>query len=295
MGVAGRVKTGYDARRKPQASGGRATRGHGDSMDELANIGNFSAIFFVGELVRYVLIAGLIIGLIWLGSGWTRARKIQRRIAGWREIAFELRHSLASIVVYTLIAAFVLVLVIHGHAWLIPDPPLGEFLLAQVGLMVFHDTWFYWTHRALHSRALFRSLHLVHHRSKTPTVWTAYSFSLGEAFIQGAFLPIWVVLVPTSPMGYVVFFTHQLIRNCAQHSGYELAWPGFTRSRWTGWLATATHHDLNHSEGAHNFGLWFTWWDRLMGTLHPHYHERFEAVARPWFGSRADPEAVAAE
>jgi uncharacterized protein (DUF2147 family) len=58
--------------------------------------------------------------------------------------------------------------------------------------------------------------------------------------------------------------------------------PGFTR-HWLGrWFTTTVHHDLHHSEGRHNFGLYFTWWDRLMGTEHPDYHARFEAVARPW-------------
>jgi sterol desaturase/sphingolipid hydroxylase (fatty acid hydroxylase superfamily) len=40
------------------------------------------------------------------------------------------------------------------------------------------------------------------------------------------------------------------------------------------------HHDLHHSEGRHNFGLYFTWWDRMMGTEHPDYHARFETVAQ---------------
>ncbi|MDB5704262.1 MAG: sterol desaturase, partial [Sphingomonas bacterium] len=57
------------------------------------------------------------------------------------------------------------------------------------------------------------------------------------------------------------------------------AWSGFTRSPLTGWLTTTTHHDLHHSEGRHNFGLYFTWWDRWMGTEHPKYHARFENIA----------------
>ena len=28
-----------------------------------------------------------------------------------------------------------------------------------------------------------------------------------------------------------------------------------------------------------NFGLYFTFWDRLMGTEHPDYHARFAAAA----------------
>jgi hypothetical protein len=72
---------------------------------------------------------------------------------------------------------------------------------------------------------------------------------------------------------------HQIARNAIGHSGHELAWSGVTRSRWTGRLATTTHRDLHRVEGRYNFGLYFTWWDRMMGTEHPHYHARFESVA----------------
>ena len=37
-------------------------------------------------------------------------------------------------------------------------------------------------------------------------------------------------------------------------------------------------HDLHHAALRCNYDLYFTWWDRLMGTEHPHYRERFDAV-----------------
>ena len=39
-----------------------------------------------------------------------------------------------------------------------------------------------------------------------------------------------------------------------------------------------THHELHHEKGGGNFGLYFTWWDRLMGTEHVEYHARFGQV-----------------
>ena len=36
--------------------------------------------------------------------------------------------------------------------------------------------------------------------------------------------------------------------------------------------------DLHHSSGNTNFGLYFTWWDRWMGTEHPRYREEFRKV-----------------
>jgi sterol desaturase/sphingolipid hydroxylase (fatty acid hydroxylase superfamily) len=86
------------------------------------------------------------------------------------------------------------------------------------------------------------------------------------------------LVAPAEPWAVFIFLGHQIARNAFGHAGFELAWPGFTRSPWTGWLTTTTHHDLHHSEGRYNFGLYFTWWDRWLGTEHPRYHERFEAV-----------------
>ena len=41
------------------------------------------------------------------------------------------------------------------------------------------------------------------------------------------------------------------------------------------YVTTTTHHDLHHSSGRYNYGLYFTWWDRWMGTEHPEYVRRF--------------------
>jgi sterol desaturase/sphingolipid hydroxylase (fatty acid hydroxylase superfamily) len=152
-----------------------------------------------------------------------------------------------------------------------------------IALIVLHDAWFYWMHRALHTRALFRLTHLAHHRSRTPTSWAAYSFATGEAVCEALVIPAMFLIVaaiaPVEPLAVFIFLGHQIARNAIGHSGHELAWSGFTRSPLTAWLTTTTHHDLHHSEGRYNYGLYFTWWDRWMGTEHPRYHDRFEAVA----------------
>jgi len=54
-------------------------------------------------------------------------------------------------------------------------------LLSGLILLLAHDTWFYWTHRLLHSAWLFRWAHRTHHLSIAPTPWAAYSFAPAEA------------------------------------------------------------------------------------------------------------------
>jgi sterol desaturase/sphingolipid hydroxylase (fatty acid hydroxylase superfamily) len=80
------------------------------------------------------------------------------------------------------------------------------------------------------------------------------------------------------------------VRNVLGHAGFELMPAGFARCRWLGWLTTATHHDLHHETFRWNYGLYFTWWDRLMGTEHPGYLERFDAAT----GALRKPEAAKA-
>ena len=63
--------------------------------------------------------------------------------------------------------------------------------------------------------------------------------------------------------------------------GWGVPWPQSVGRRWFGWINASTHHDLHHATARSNYGLYFTWWDRWMGTEHPDYYARFASVARP--------------
>ncbi|WP_225207741.1 sterol desaturase family protein [Novosphingobium huizhouense] len=210
-------------------------------------------------------------------------RRIQPRRASRADRLRELRQSLWAMGVFAIVDLLTVVLIALGAiAFNRGAPALGTIAWQTLALVVMHDAYFYWMHRALHHRALFRRFHAVHHLSRTPTSWAAYSFATGEAVFEAAIVPAMVAAIstiaPAEPWAVFIFLGHQIARNAFGHAGFELAWPGFTRSRWTGWLTTTVHHDLHHSEGRSNFGLYFTWWDRWLGTEHPRYHERFEAI-----------------
>jgi sterol desaturase/sphingolipid hydroxylase (fatty acid hydroxylase superfamily) len=70
-----------------------------------------------------------------------------------------------------------------------------------------------------------------------------------------------------------------ILRNVLGHLGIELFPRGFTKSRFWRWSTTTTHHGLHHRRVDSNYGLYFTFWDRLMGTTDPHYEAAFEEIA----------------
>jgi sterol desaturase/sphingolipid hydroxylase (fatty acid hydroxylase superfamily) len=74
------------------------------------------------------------------------------------------------------------------------------------------------------------------------------------------------------------FFVYMIINNVFGHLGFEMNAPGFTKGKFTRWLNTTTHHSMHHSHFNYNYGLYFNFWDKLMGTNHEKYHETFEKV-----------------
>jgi len=62
------------------------------------------------------------------------------------------------------------------------------------------------------------------------------------------------------------------------HCGFELFPSWFMRSRLGWFMNTITHHGQHHEKFVTNFGLYFNFWDRLMGTNHRQYEERFEQI-----------------
>lgn len=236
------------------------------------------------DLTRYVVFAvGVWLALWVVFSRLLVSRKIRLERPKARQLATEFAISLRSIAIFSTVGTAMFV---AERAGLLPGAGLAArwglgWAAASLVLMVIaHDAYFYWTHRLVHDPRLFRVFHRRHHRSNNPSPFSAYSFDLAEAAIQAAFVPIWVLIVPTQWAVVGLFMVHQIARNTLGHSGYEL-FPARSDGRpLIGFLTTTTHHDLHHAEAGWNYGLYFTWWDRLMGTEHPDYHARFAAAVQ---------------
>jgi sterol desaturase/sphingolipid hydroxylase (fatty acid hydroxylase superfamily) len=216
-----------------------------------------------------------------------RRRLAHRLIAGWpsaRDQRRELAYSLSTLVIFAAIGAAVFALLVGGHAvvyrqadrygwaWLVLSFPL---------LLLWHDTYFYWTHRLLHQPALFTRVHGVHHRSRNPSPFAAYAFHPIEALINGLVTPLALLAVPLHWSVLLVFAVHQIVRNAHGHAAFETMPRNFARHWLGGRFTTTTHHHLHHETGRGNYGLWFTWWDRWCGTERADYLSRFDQATPP--------------
>lgn len=250
------------------------------------------------DLSRYLIAAGVLFAFLLVFKRWANNRRIQQRRATGKDYRREILSSFRTVFFFAVTTISILMLRDAGVILLHLQEYTLWLLAVQVAIMiVVHDAYFYWLHRMMHHPRLFRPLHLHHHKSRTPTPWTAYSFSVGEAILEAAYVPLFLLVTSLMGIAYaamaVLFFIWiQIVRNTMQHAGVELHPAGWVDSKWTDWISTTTHHDLHHSEGKYNYGFYFTFWDRWMGTEHPEYKQRFREVAQPIVISRRFAERV---
>jgi len=145
-------------------------------------------------------------------------------------------------------------------------------------LLFLHETYFYWTHRWMHRPGVFRLVHQRHHLSKVPTAFASFAFHPLEAALEALILPILVLLVPTHVAVLALFLAIMTLSGTINHVGYEIFPSGFARHPVFRWWITASHHQVHHEQVRFNYGLYFNFWDRWMGTQHPSYEQKFAEV-----------------
>ncbi len=248
---------------------------------------------FASDFTRYIVAAGLVATTVWLLMRTPlKSRKIQKRQATAADITREILQSVRSCIVYIGVTVALVWGINMGYLQDVGESfGLAKDLLLLALMIIAHDTYFYWTHRAMHLPMLYKRFHLAHHRSVTPTPFAAYSFSVGEATAMGFFVLIWQVFIPTPGLVLLPFLLFQITRNAMGHAGFELMPRWWLSTRATRWINTTTHHDLHHAGSFHhNYGLYFTFWDKLMGTEHPDYVATFSRVT----ASAPNPRAMTA-
>jgi lathosterol oxidase len=220
--------------------------------------------------LRYFVLAGAayFVFYIWKQKRFARI-KIDPKPAASGIIRNEFLNSLITLSIYCGISY--LIFLCHGAGYTKIYSDISQYgypyLFLSVALMiVLHDAYFYWTHRLMHLPGWFKLVHRQHHLSHNPTPWASFSFHPFEALISVGIIPLIVFVFPAHPLALFLFLTIMTIVNVMGHLGHELFPADYRKGRVGKWQNTATNHHFHHSHRRHNYGLYFTFWDRWMGT-----------------------------
>lgn len=237
----------------------------------------FSAVFTTYLILtaiiwsRYFVVAGLFYYLLWgRPEEKVNARRLADRKPQRELVLFEVKMSVVSSAIYAIPGAIVLEAFKNGGTaiYTTVSGPL-EWIYIPVSILIYlfiHDTYFYWTHRAMHHPALFKATHLTHHRSRQPTPWAAFSFHPWEAIISAWLLPLVTFFIPIHAGAVFFLLIFMTLCSVVNHAGWEMFPKSFTDGIFGKIFISACHHNVHHKDYNANYGLYFRFWDDWMGT-----------------------------
>lgn len=178
---------------------------------------------------------------------------------------FEIKYSIISLLIYFFIIIWVFYLL---ENWVISFSLdfWWEVILYLVLFVLYHDVYFYFSHRFMHTPLLYRYGHIQHHKSRYSNIMSAYNFGVLEAFIYvWAIFPIFIFDLNIYAFLWAVFIND--FGNIIWHSGYEYFSKKEIRSnKLFRFLATASYHDSHHTNSKGNYSLYFGYLDKLFWT-----------------------------
>ncbi len=237
-------------------------------------------LVFLVVLLRYVLIAGIfyLVFYMWWPGKWAQY-KLSKRPYSRQQFQKEITWSICTAFIFAIAGALLILLWQQGHTAIytrIHTYPLWWLPLSLIIMAFLHETYYYWLHRWMHRPAIFSIVHKIHHQSNITSPWTAFSFHPLEGLLQAFFLPVFLVLIPVHPYVLLVQLSLMTFTSVINHLDIEIYSKKFHRSLLGRLMIGATHHALHHKQFRHNFGLYFTFWDKWQRTESPDYENCFD-------------------
>lgn len=237
------------------------------------------AIIFLVIAIRYLIVAGIFycIFYIWFHKKF-EVRKINKKDYTPGQFKKEIRYSLISSLIFAVAGTITVVLWQKGFTKVYKEVNLYGWWylpLSLLGYMLLQETYYYWLHRWMHKPAVFRLVHKVHHDSHIASPFTAFSFHPLEGLLQAIFLPVILLILPIHIYAIITLLTIMTFSSVINHLDIEI-YPKSDKPFFSKWVIGATHHSLHHKQYKYNFGLYFTFWDRIKKTESPLFDDMYK-------------------
>lgn len=226
-------------------------------------------LFFVILLIRYFITAGFFYAFYLK----VKNNKIDKQLLSTRplkkeQVKKEIYWSIVSSAIFAFFGAVTYWLYLHDYTAIYLDASKFDYWYLPLSLLIvllLHETYYYWLHRAMHIPKIYKVVHKVHHESLSTTPWTAFSFHPWESILEALIVPAILIFVPVNIYVLLFYLILMTFSSMINHLDIEIYPASFRNSKFGKLWIDATHHHYHHKEFTTNYGLYFTFWDKWMG------------------------------
>ena len=154
-------------------------------------------------------------------------------------------------------------------------PSTFEIIWQTTIFMLCEDFFFYWCHRFLHWDKIYPYIHKVHHQY-------VYSISIASEYSHPVDYFLTAICASLAPLAlgrrvhlvtYLLWVVLRTAETTDGHCGYEFSWSPFRLLPMSG---SSEFHQFHHFVFKGNYSSFFTYWDRLCGTVSKKYIDYVE-------------------
>ena len=123
-------------------------------------------------------------------------------------------------------------------------------------ILLVSDTMFYWTHRFMHIKWIYKYVHKLHHKHINPITFSAFYFHPYELLITWLFVFLFpITIIPLNHITFIFFQVFLLLSLIKSHSRINI------NNKYS-----SIHHELHHQKFNYNYGSDLGIWDKIMKT-----------------------------
>ena len=178
-----------------------------DTLYNLINHESYTNIFiwgFIYFMCVYVSVSIFFEVIIRIVVKLKLASYIKTYNTSFKEYRFQITYSIITLVIFAAVAVLFCYLV--REDLLKVDFTFDVLMIIEHSflLLFFSALHFLIIHRILHTKWLYKKIHITHHKVIIPTVWSTYTLHPVESLLHSSFFPLSLLIIDFNAMAFVV-------------------------------------------------------------------------------------------
>ena len=147
------------------------------------------------------------------------------------------------------------------------SPSILSIVFDTLLLIILMDFFMFCFHFLAHYLKWFNPIHRLHHTHIETSVYSLYILHPIETLGFGIIWLISITLLDFNYLSIIIYLILNLLYGIFGHLKKDIFPDFWHKNNFTKWISTTKFHSDHHKNESHNYGFYFTIWDKIFKTI----------------------------